>query len=191
MRAMDKRRYVQKRRAETAQETRERILDAARESLRSGPLGAVRVDEVARTAGVARSTIYVLFGSRSGLFDALGADLLERAGFQRIRDTFRLPDAREALVQSLRAGMDVYATEPELARSILVLAAIDPDAVAAVSRFDQGRWPGMLSLARRLDEQGYLRADMPHAEAAQILWTLTGFPTFDQLFRERGLPPSA
>ena len=188
---MDKRRYVQRRRAESAAQTRERILAAARDSLRNGPLGAVRIDEIARAAGVARSTVYVLFGSRSGLFDALAVDLLERAGFERLGAAFRLPDAREALVESFRVGAEIYASEPDLTRSILTLAATDPDAAAAVRRFEHGRWPGMVALARRLEGQGYLRADLPRTEAAQILWVLTSFATFDQLFRERGLSAGA
>ena len=188
---MDKRRYVQRRRAESAAQTRERILAAARESLRKGPLGAARVDEIAREAGVARSTVYVLFGSRSGLFDALAVDLLERAGFDRLAATFRLRDAREALFESLRAGTEIYASEPDLTRSILALAATDLDAAAAVRRFEHGRWPGMVALARRLEGQGYLRPELPRMEAAQILWVLTSFPTFDQLFRERGLSAGA
>jgi AcrR family transcriptional regulator len=184
---MDKRRYVQRRRAEAAQQTRERILEAARSSLRSGPLGAVKVDDIAREAGVARSTVYVLFGSRAGLFEALAIDLMERGGFERLATTFGLPDARTALLESLGAGTAIYATEPDLARSILTLGATDPDAAAAVRRFEQGRWPGMRNLARRLMDQGYLRHDLSGEEAAQILWVLTSFPTFDQLFRERGL----
>jgi AcrR family transcriptional regulator len=188
---MDKRRYVQRRRAESAQQTRERILEAARNSLRSGPLGAVKVDEIAREAGVARSTVYVLFGSRAGLFDALAVDLLERAGFDRIATSFRLPDAREALMASLRAEAEVYAVEPDLTRSILTLATIDPDAAAAVRRFEHGRWPGMVALARRLDRQGHLRAGVGRTEASHILWVLTSFATFDQLFGERGLTAAA
>jgi AcrR family transcriptional regulator len=188
---MDKRRYVQRRRAESAAQTRDRILAAARASLRSGPLGAVRIDEIAREAGVARSTVYVLFGSRAGLFDALATDLLERAGFERIASTFRLPDARDALLESLAAAAQVYATEPDLARSILTLAATDPDAAAAVRRFEHGRWPGMRRLAGRLETQGHLRSDVSRDEAAQVLWILTSFGTFDQLFRERGLSAAA
>jgi AcrR family transcriptional regulator len=185
---MDKRRYVQRRRAEAAHETRERILAAVRESLRRGPLGAVRVDEVARAAGVARSTIYVAFGSRAGLFDALADDLLARAGFGRIARSFRLPDARAALLTSLRDAAEVYAFDPILTRSILTLASIDPDAVAAVRRFEHGRWPGMRQLAGRLEEQGELRPGVGREEAAQVLWLLTSFTTFDQLHSERGLP---
>jgi AcrR family transcriptional regulator len=184
---MDKRQYVQRRRAESAQQTRERIFEAARTSLRKGPLGAVKVDEIARDAGVARSTVYVLFGSRAGLFDALAVDLLERGGFDRLATTFRLPDARDALFESIDAGTEIYAVEPDLARSILTLAATDPDAAAAVRRFEHGRWPGMRNLAERLEAQGYLRDDLARDVAAQILWVLTSFATFDQLYRERGL----
>lgn len=184
---MDKRRYVQHRRAEAAQETRQRIIEAACASLAAGPLGAVRVDEVARAAGVARSTIYVAFGSRAGLFDAVGGHLLERAGFDRIRVAYRARDAGAALRDSLRAGATVYAEEPALTRSILTLAKIDPDATAAVARFERGRWPGMQALARRLDRQGLLRPDIGRAEAAEILWVLTSFTTFDQLFADRAL----
>ena len=184
---MDKRRYVQRRRAESAQETRERILEAARSSLRSGPLGAVKVDDIAHEAGVARSTVYVLFGSRAGLFDALAVALLEQTGFERLVTAFRLPDARTALLDSLRAGAEAYASEPDVARSIFTLAATDPDAAVALKRFERGRWPGMRNLAGRLESQGYLRHELSRDEAAQILWVLTSFPTFDQLFRERGL----
>jgi AcrR family transcriptional regulator len=184
---MDKRRYVQNRRAEAAQETRGRILDATRESLRNGPVGAVRIEEVARAAGVARSTIYVAFGSRAGLFDALAEDLLGRAGFGRIAASFRLPDARDALRSSLRDAAEIYSHDPAVTRSILALAAIDPDAGAAVSRFEHGRWPGMRMLAGRLEQQGALRPGVSRDEAAQVLWILTGFATFDQLFGERGL----
>lgn len=184
---MDKRRYVQRRRAEAARETRERILDATRESLRGGPVGAVRIEEVARAAGVARSTIYVAFGSRAGLFEALAEDLLGRAGFGRIAASFRLPDARDALRASLRDAAEVYCHDPVVTRSILALAAVDPDAGAAVRRFEHGRWPGMRMLAARLAGQDALRPDVSRDEAAQVLWVLTSFATFDQLYGERGL----
>jgi AcrR family transcriptional regulator len=187
---MDKRRYVQRRRAEGAQQTRDRIIEAACESLAAGPLGAVRVDEVARAAGVARSTIYVAFGSRAGLFEAVAEHLLARGGFDRIATAFRLPDAADALRESIRAACEVYATEPDLTRSILTLAAIDPDAAAAVALFERGRWPGMIDLARRLHAQGRLRSSVSRTEAAQMLWVLTSFGSFDQLFGDRGLSPA-
>ena len=185
---MDKRQYVQRVRAESSDATRRRILDAARASLGRGPLGALRVEEVARTAGVSRSTVYLLYGSRAGLFDALGRHLRDEAGFHDLIREFRRPDALEAMRGSQRAAVRMYAALPDLARALFTLAAIDPDAVAAVRAIEDGRRPGQQQIARRLAEQGYLREDVGADEAADILTVITSFQAFDELFNGGGLP---
>ena len=100
---MSKRRYEQRLRAEAADETRRRILDALYDRLREAPADPVSVDEVARIARVARSTVYLVFGSRSGLFDALTESLFQGAGWDSILEAFRHPDARETLRRGLVA----------------------------------------------------------------------------------------
>lgn len=187
-RDMDKRRYVQQARAVAAEETRRRVLAAARATLERGPAGALRVDEVAKAAGVARSTVYLLYGSRAGLFAALGYHLREEAGFQRLVEANRQPDALAALRAAQRASVAVYAALPELARALFGLAELDPDAVDAVRALNDGRVPGMVGLARRLDRAGYLRDDVSVEEAADLLTVATSFQAFDQLFGVRGLP---
>ncbi|WP_395396161.1 TetR/AcrR family transcriptional regulator (plasmid) [Novosphingobium sp. BL-8A] len=56
----------------TAEEARERILDAAERTTRNGPAG-MRLQDIAREAGVSHPTILHHFGSREGLLDALNA----------------------------------------------------------------------------------------------------------------------
>jgi AcrR family transcriptional regulator len=187
---MDKRRYVQRARATATEATRRRILDAARATLENGPVGAMRVDEVARNAGVARSTIYVIFGSRAGLFDALADDLRTKAGFNRLIAADTLPDGLDAMRAGVREGTRLYGALPHLARALWTMSAIDPDAVAAVRRLDDGRAPAMINLATRLRRGGYLRKGVSIRAAADILWVITSFPTFDQLFL-RGLSVDA
>jgi AcrR family transcriptional regulator len=184
---MDKRRYEQRVRAEASAATRQRILDAARATLDRGPLGALKVDEVARTAGVSRSTVYLLYGSRAGLFDALARYLRDAAGFERLVVSSRLPDALEAYRTSARVAIRMYARMPDLARALFTLAAIDPDAVAAVRAIEDGRRPGQAHLARGLAEQGYLRSDVSVEEATDMLNVLTSFQAFDELYRGSGL----
>ena len=183
---MDKRQYVQTARSAAAAETRRRVLAAARATLERGPLRALKVDEVARAAGVSRSTVYLLYGSRAGLFDALARYLREEAGFERLVAAFRLPDALDALRTAQRVAVELYAALPELARAMFTLAAIDPDAVAAVTAIEDGRRPGQAALARRLAEQGYLRPGVSVEEAIDILTVVTSFQAFDELYG-RGL----
>jgi hypothetical protein len=45
----------------------------------------------------------------------------------------------------------------------------------------------MQHLARRLGEQGLLRADVTVEEAADVLWMLASFASFDALYTGRGL----
>jgi AcrR family transcriptional regulator len=185
---MDKRQYMQRARAESADTTRRRILGAARASIERGPVGALRVDEVARSAGVSRSTVYLLYGSRAGLFDALARHLRDEAGFDELIHEFRKPDALEAMRGAQRAGVRMYAKLPELARALFTLAAIDPDAVAAVGAIEDGRRPGQAAIAGRLAAQGYLRDGVSVAEATDILTVITSFQAFDELFTGGDLP---
>ena len=75
---MTKRKYEQSLRAESARQTRERILEALTERIRRDPSGGISLEAVAEEAGVARSTLYSIFGSRAGLFDALARDVVDR-----------------------------------------------------------------------------------------------------------------
>ena len=185
---MDKRQYVKRARAESADATKRRILDAARASLEAGPLGALRVDDVARSAGVSRSTVYLLYGSRAGLFDALARQLRDEAGFDALLREFRRPDALDAMRGSQRAAVRMYAKMPELARAMFTMGAVDPDAVAAIRAIEDGRRPGQAEIARRLAAQGYLRDGVDVDEATDILTVITSFQAFDELFSGSGLP---
>lgn len=185
---MAKRKYTQQARAAAAEETRQRILGAMRDRLRAAPSEALSIERVAQEAGVARSTVYLVFGSKAGLFEALGQDLLERTGFQRIVDAVALPDARDAVRESLRAAASVYAAERDVSRTIYSMWSLEPEAVRrAFEVVERGRAEGQGWLARRLAEEGHLHPDVTVEQAADILWVITSFETFDQLYTGRGL----
>ena len=185
---MATRKYEQRARAKAAEETRKRILDSMYKQLRETPARAISVDRVAQDAGVARSTVYLVFGSRAGLFDAFGEYLYGRAGFDRIVRAVQHPDAREHLHGSLRAASEVYAAERDAARALYSMGVLDPDATAGMAqRIEQSRAGGMEYLAQRLAEQGFLRRDVTEAEAIDLLYVITSFDAFDLLYTGRGL----
>jgi AcrR family transcriptional regulator len=185
--AKRKRAYTQRIRADAAAATRQRIIDVTRECLASAPLENVGLPAIAERAGVARSTIYIAFGSREGLMLAVAEDLLRRGGFERIGQALRNPDAVAAMDASLREGVRMYEQEQAVGRAMLSLAAVDRDAASGAARLNRGRKEGMAALARRLAAQGALRPDVREADAADVLWVVTSFDTFLQLYSERGL----
>jgi AcrR family transcriptional regulator len=183
------RRYEQRLRAERSEATRRRILAALEQRLRDAPTEPVSLDELAERAGVARTTIYLAFGSRAGLFDALTTDLWDRAGLANLTEAVAHPDAREHLRGGLRASVEIFAALRDVAVALFSMSALDPESVGgSIVRLEERRWGGMQYVARRLGEQEQLRADVTVEDAANVLWVLASFDSFDALYTGRRLP---
>ena len=117
------------------------------------------VDRIARMAGVARSTVYLIFGSRAGLFDALGDDLLRRARYAPGRGRRATRTRASTLRGGIRAGAEMYATDRDVARPALHGAARRGGRRRRDAP-EEERARGIARLARRLAEQGVLRPDV-------------------------------
>ena len=185
---MATRTYEQRARAEEAARTRMRIIDAVFERLREAPAEPIAVDQIARQAGVARSTVYAIFGSRSGLFDAVARELGDRSGYARLLDAKHQPDARDHLRAGFRAAGEMLAANRDIYRALRSMARLDEEAVGGVvRRMDEERAAGMARVAGRLAEQGALRKGLGVKDAENVLWVLSSFESFDSLCTGRGL----
>jgi AcrR family transcriptional regulator len=180
--------YEQRARAEEAERTRMRIIEAVLTRLREAPAEPVSVDRIADMAGVARSTVYAIFGSRSGLFDAVGRELHARSGYARLIEAKHQPDARDHLRAGFLAASEMLAASRDIYRALHSMAQLDEQAVGgAVRRKEEERTAGMRRLAERLAEQGVLREDLSVEDAEHVLWVLTSFESFDSLYTGRSL----
>ena len=185
---MATRRYEQRQRAEAAEQTRRRIIDAVIERLRKVPAEPVSVDGIADMADVARSTVYAIFGSRAGLFDAVAAEVLEREDYERLLEAKHEPDAREHMRAGFTSGTAMLAADRDIVRALFSMAQLGERAVGdAVRKREESRAAGMARLARRLDEQDLLRPGLSVEDAEHVLWVLTSFDSFDLLYTGRGL----
>jgi len=184
--------YRQRQRADAAEATRRRILDAATERLRRAPAQPVSVDAVARDAGVSRSTVYLVFSSRAELLDAVAADVLHRAGRRHLVEAVAHPDAREALRGGLRAGAAMYAADPDAFRALFSMSTLGQDPTGGtIRRWERTRMVGVTRLAGQLADQGALRPGVTLRAATDLLWVLTSFEAFDLLYAGRDLDHEA
>jgi AcrR family transcriptional regulator len=186
---MPSRKYEQHLRAESAEATRQRILDVLARQLRKAPNRPISLDLIAQRAKVARSTIYTIFGSRAGLFEAFVERLWARTGLAELTEAVSTEDPAHHLRAGLAAASRMYAADRGIYRVLYSLGQIDPDtAGAAVAKMEKERAGGMAHLARRLADSRLLRPDVTVDQAAHILWVLCSFDTFDALYTQRGLP---
>jgi len=189
---MPTRQYTQKLRAESAADTRRRILDAVAERMRTAPTEPVSIDQVARLAKVARSTIYVVFDSRVGLLEAFAEDLFARTGMADLSQAVKNADALEHLRGATRAACRMFAGDLDVYRVLNAMARLDPDAVGQViDRAENDRRRGLGYLAKRLAEDGYLRDDVTVEQAHDLLWVLGSFDAFYLLHAGQGLSVAA
>jgi AcrR family transcriptional regulator len=180
--------YEQKARAEAAAETRKRILDAVIGRLRAAPAQRISVDAIAKDAGVARSTVYLVFGSRAGLFDAVAEEVYDRAGYSRLLEAVRVPDPRDTLRGGITAGVHMFAAYRDVFRALYSMEELEPAATGeAIGRVEAQRAEGMMWLARRLSRHKQLKPGIKIKDAAHVLWIAASFEAFDLLYTGRDL----
>jgi AcrR family transcriptional regulator len=175
---MSPRPYRLGRRQEAVGEVRRRILDAAREQLRTADsYPGFTIDAVARRADVARATIYYQFGSKAGLLEAVCDDLAEVGGMADLARVFTSPAPDAAIRGFITAFAGFWAADRVVMRRLRALAALDPDVGAVIAARDQRRREGLTVLVTRLPVGTGLEA----GQAVQILYAFTSFETFDTL----------
>src|SRR2546427_7614614 len=108
-----------------ADETRSRILNAARAQLETE--ASFSIDAVARRADVARMTVYYQFGSKAGLLEALFDDLAARGGIDQLPAAFSRSDPLDALAEFIALFCRFWASERLIIRRLQGLADLDPD----------------------------------------------------------------
>src|SRR5579872_1998691 len=126
--AMSPRPYRLGQRQAASEQTRARILNAARELLIANDgFSGFSIDAVARKADVARMTVYHQFGSKIGLLEALSDSLAARGGMEQLADAFRRPEPLEALDAYITVFSRLWNADRLVTRRLRALAVLDPD----------------------------------------------------------------
>jgi AcrR family transcriptional regulator len=171
--------YQLGRRKAAADQTRARIIAAARKLLAGkGGLGGFTVDAVAREAGVARMTVYYQFGSRIGLLEALFDSLASHRGADRLVAAIGRPDPLEGLAEFVESLGRFWNSDRRIVRRLQGLAAIDPDFEAVWQAREALRRQGLRTLVERIAHTNARPTPEAIDEAVDVLYALVAFETF-------------
>ena len=132
-------------RAQQAEDTRHRILDAALRVM-AGGLASLSVPAVAREAGVSVPTVYRHFGTKAHLLAALYPHVMRRTGTDEVADPRSLDELREGL----RSIFDRLDTLDDLTRAVIASPASEatrratmPQRLARIRRIAESIAPGL------------------------------------------------
>ncbi len=182
---MSPRPYRLGKRAESVEQTRARIVAVTRQLLAREVAAPPSIEEVARRADVARTTVYYQFGSKTGLLEAVVQDIQRAAGQTAVVNAVELADPVQALRSAVLAGCHFWAAEHHLIRRLTGLATIDLEVRRVLADVQRARLPLVTELVERLGAAGRLSPTCPADRAVDLLWMLGSFEAFDQLFTVR------
>jgi len=179
---MSPRPYRLGQRQAATEQTRARILTAARELLMaSDGFSGFSIDAVARQADVARMTVYHQFGSKIGLLEALSDSLAAHGGMEQLASAFRRPEPLDALDEYITVFSHFWDSDRLVTRRLRALAALDADFEQVIRARDERRRQGLRVLVQRLVEKHGRPAPEAVEEVINVLYTLIGFECFDTL----------
>jgi AcrR family transcriptional regulator len=152
---------------ERVQRSKEIVLRVTSELLTEGGLGGVSVDEVSRRSGVAKTTIYRHWRTRSDLFmDACS----QMAAKPKVPDTGSFEGDLTALLMSI-AEMLRAARWPAVMPSIIDAAERDPEIARVHGRIQIGHSAPFHEIIKRAKRNGEISAN---ADSAAMTATLLG-----------------
>jgi AcrR family transcriptional regulator len=179
---MSPRPYNLGRRQESAEQTRARIVEAARELLMaSDGYSGFTMEAVARQAGVARMTVYYQFESKVGLLEAVSDDLARRGHMERLAEAFTQPTALLALEKFVETFARFWGADRVITRRLRALAALDSDFEQVVRGRDGWRRNAARALVGKFVAEHGRPPPESLEETISLLFTVTSFESFDTL----------
>jgi AcrR family transcriptional regulator len=171
-----------------AEQTRFRIITAAREILSDDDFDGLSIDAISRRAGVARMTVYYQFASRRGLLEALYDDLAARGLLANLPMVQEEANPKQALDRLVEVFTRFWATDRLIIRRLRGLAVIDTEIEAGLRLRDELRTEHVGGILRRIEAEYGWSAALSVDEATAFIACLINFDHYDQLAPPESLP---
>jgi len=143
------------------------------------------MESLAKASEVTRQTIHNLFGTRTGLLDALFDSMALEAGMARMREIFSARDGDLMLAAMVEVFTAFWRKDRLLLKRIHGIAAIDPEFGGAIEARNRRRRGIAERVIERLDAE---QPAMSHERERKVasLTALTSFEFFDAMVESTG-----
>jgi AcrR family transcriptional regulator len=180
-----KRRYRSPQRTEQANATRREILEAARRLFTGSGYGRTTMEAVAAAADVSVATVYLAFRSKLGLLSALVAEAAEDPALD-VQMVLDQPDLDRQVPFGVHLARQLHERTAGISDILRAGRGNDARLEALWDQWQAGHLHAMRRIAHQWASQGRLRPGIQEAQAADVLYVLSGSETYRQFVFERG-----
>lgn len=185
-----KRHYNSEARAQSAKDTRQRILFAAKALFGRKGIDSVTIAEVGAKAKVAASTVYAIYKSKNGILRTLMEESIFGSQFQRAQKLLTGVTDPVALVElTAHVSRAIYESESSDLGLLRHASGFSPALRKIEQEFEHARYEMQAARIERLFESGQARSGLSLPEARRIMWMYTSRDVYRMLVREGGWTP--
>lgn len=185
-----KRAYTSRAREGSAEDTRTRILLAAKSLFGRKGIDKVKIADIGEKAGVAPSTVYAIYKSKEGILRAL----MERSLFgSRYLDAQKLLagviDPIELVELTSHVARAIYESEANDLGMLRHASGFSPALRKLELEFDRKRYEMQEKRLHALFADGKAKTSLTFDEARRIMWMFTSRDVYRMLVHEGGWTP--
>lgn len=183
----ERRPYASPARAEAAEDTRKRILAAAKDLFGREGIDKVKIADIGARAGVAASTVYAIYKSKDGILRAL----MEQSLFgSRFQDAQRLlagvTDPVRLVELTSHVARAIYESESSDLGLLRHASGFSPALRKLEQEFEQRRYDAQEQRLRLLFDAGKARPGLSLDEARRVMWMYTSREVYRMLVHDGG-----
>lgn len=182
-----KRKYNSQNRKEKSNETRLKILHAAKELFSNQGIKKTTIDQIADKAKVASPTVYALFSSKAGIIGHLGQTFVFGEEYKSlVMKSASQEDPRESLKLAPTITLAIFEMEIEQMSFLWDASSLCPEVESLMSNLENQRFDRQKFIIERLHEKRHLKPEIDLSTGREILWAMTGRELFRKLTQEKG-----
>jgi len=185
-----KRPYKSRVRDRQADDTRRRIVEAARQLLQSEGYARMTVEAIAHRAEVSAQSVYAIFKSKTGILE----ELLDQSSFgvdheSLVKQALGTTDPETRLKFAARIARQIHERQSVTFDLLRGAGVVAPELAKLEQRRECLRYERQESTIALLRDSRRLRPQVDYHAARDILWMFTSRDVYRMLVRERSWSP--